>query len=91
MKEGYRVDNANIDVFSKDWDWREELTNMSIQISSLLRSIEEFRELEWMAVRNRRQVVGWTQSTGTENGRGRWKDPVVHRSWNHRLGSCRRC
>lgn len=46
MKEGYRVDNANIDVFSKDWDWREELTNMSIQISSLLRSIEEFRELE---------------------------------------------
>ncbi|OAO11828.1 hypothetical protein AV274_6529 [Blastocystis sp. ATCC 50177/Nand II] len=43
MKEGYRVDNANIDVFSKDWDWREELTNMSIQISSLLRSIEEFR------------------------------------------------
>ena len=70
MKEGYRVDNANIDVFSKDWDWREELTNMSIQISSLLRSIEEFRELEWMAVRNRSQVVGWTQSTGTENGRG---------------------
>lgn len=56
MKDGYTVNNDNINAFSRDWNQREQLSSLSTQITQLLITIEQFRSLLLHGVTHRDSV-----------------------------------
>lgn len=56
MKDGYTVNNDNINAFSRDWNQREQLSSLSTQITQLLITIEQFRSPLLQGVTHRDSV-----------------------------------
>lgn len=42
MKEGITANESNIPVFSKDWNQREQLATISLQLDRIVNKITEF-------------------------------------------------
>lgn len=50
MRESFQLQNENIEAFSQDWDDREQLQGMAIQIDKLLNLVNEFGRYQLRSV-----------------------------------------